>query len=162
MHCPNCGASLVISPFCDVAECSHCGASHALELAEAGRDRIVWGAALTGKECPRCGIDLLHAMLDGHPAEACPECRGVMLTNAAFGAIVRHRRAEYRGDDFVPRPVDLDRLTDPVRCPGCQRTMEVHPYYGPGNQIIDSCCRCELVWVDSGELTAIERAAGVR
>jgi Zn-finger nucleic acid-binding protein len=40
--------------------------------------------------------------------------------------------------------------------------MEVHPYYGPGSQVIDSCHRCRLVWIDSGELAAIEKAPGRR
>lgn len=162
MHCPNCGAALVISPFCDVAECVHCGSTHVLQLTGAGNDRIVWGEEPTGTNCPRCGIELLHAMLDGHRTEACPECRGILLSNADFGAIIRHRRAEYHGETFVPRPIDLDQLSDPIYCPRCRRTMEVHPYYGPGNQIIDSCPRCGLVWVDWGELTAIERAPGAR
>ena len=30
--------------------------------------------------------------------------------------------------------------------------MSTHPYYGPGNVIIDSCETCNLVWLDFGEL----------
>jgi Zn-finger nucleic acid-binding protein len=40
--------------------------------------------------------------------------------------------------------------------------MDVHPYYGPGSQVIDSCPHCRLVWLDAGELAAIERAPGRR
>jgi Zn-finger nucleic acid-binding protein len=125
-------------------------------------DRVGWSDEFTSFTCPRCEQALVKAALDDHPALACPDCRGVMLANAAFGALVRQRRAAFRGAEFTPRPIDLEQLSDPVSCPGCGRTMEVHPYYGPGNQIIDSCCRCNLVWIDSGELTAIERAPGLR
>jgi Zn-finger nucleic acid-binding protein len=38
--------------------------------------------------------------------------------------------------------------------------METHPYYGPGNVIIDSCAACDLVWLDFGELTQIVDAPG--
>jgi Zn-finger nucleic acid-binding protein len=38
--------------------------------------------------------------------------------------------------------------------------METHPYYGPGNVIIDSCSRCELIWLDFGELKQIADAPG--
>ena len=38
--------------------------------------------------------------------------------------------------------------------------METHPYYGPGNVIIDSCARCEFVWLDFGELKQIADAPG--
>ena len=162
MHCSNCGAALELTPFSDVADCGHCGTTTLLQRAENGLDRIVWSEEPMGTICPRCEDSLVRAALEGCPAEACPQCRGVMLTNAAFGSIVRQRRADYRSAEFTPRPIDLDQLSDPVYCPGCQRTMEVHPYYGPGQQIIDSCVRCGLVWIDSGELTAIERAPGLR
>ena len=162
MHCPNCGAALEFAPFSDVAECAHCGTTQSVRTLENGTDRVLWGQEQTGTACPRCAEGLVQATIEGNRAEACPHCRGVMLPNAVFGDIVRRRRAEYRGAEFIPRPVDLEQLSDPIYCPGCRRTMEVHPYYGPGNQIIDSCCRCGLVWIDSGELTAIERATGLR
>jgi Zn-finger nucleic acid-binding protein len=40
--------------------------------------------------------------------------------------------------------------------------MEVHPYYGPGNVVVDSCCHCGLVWLDAGEISMIETAPGAR
>jgi Zn-finger nucleic acid-binding protein len=36
--------------------------------------------------------------------------------------------------------------------------MDTHYYGGSGNVIIDDCSRCELNWLDSGELTHIVRA----
>jgi len=38
--------------------------------------------------------------------------------------------------------------------------MEAHPYYGPGNVIMDSCGHCDLVWLDFGELRQIVDAPG--
>jgi hypothetical protein len=38
--------------------------------------------------------------------------------------------------------------------------MDVHPYFGPGNVIIDTCGTCDLVWLDFGELKQIEDAPG--
>lgn len=162
MNCSNCGAAFDVAPFSDIAECAYCGTMTSLRSAERGLDRIVWSEDLSGTDCPRCGEDLVRASLDGNRAEACPHCRGVMLANQVFGSLVRERRATYRGTDNLSHPVDLDQLSDPIYCPSCHRTMEVHPYYGPGHQVIDSCSRCALVWVDSGELTAIERAPGIR
>ncbi|MFO0917574.1 MAG: zf-TFIIB domain-containing protein [Planctomycetaceae bacterium] len=162
MHCSTCGALIDVAPFSEVATCEHCGTTRELRLLEAGLDRVIWTEEDTGTPCPRCGEGLVRAQLDGYTVGGCPECHGVLLANSSFGAIVRRRRQNYRAAPFTPRPVDLDELTDPVYCPGCERTMGVHPYYGPGCQIIDSCGRCELVWIDSGELTAIERAPGLR
>jgi hypothetical protein len=38
--------------------------------------------------------------------------------------------------------------------------MATHPYYGPGNVIIDTCEPCEVVWLDFGELKQIVAAPG--
>jgi len=38
--------------------------------------------------------------------------------------------------------------------------MATHPYYGPGNVVIDSCGQCELIWLDFGELEQIVAAPG--
>ncbi len=37
--------------------------------------------------------------------------------------------------------------------------MDTHYYEGGGNVVIDDCSRCELNWLDSGELLIIGRAA---
>ena len=38
------------------------------------------------------------------------------------------------------------------------RRMDTHYYADGGNVIIDDCSRCELNWLDAGELTAIIHA----
>ena len=38
--------------------------------------------------------------------------------------------------------------------------MDVHPYYGPGNVVIDTCSACDMVWLDYGELKQITDAPG--
>jgi Zn-finger nucleic acid-binding protein len=40
--------------------------------------------------------------------------------------------------------------------------MEVHPYYGPGNIVVDSCVDCGFIWLDHGELTRVEQASSGR
>lgn len=40
--------------------------------------------------------------------------------------------------------------------------MDVHPYYGPGNIVIDTCVECGLVWLDHGELTRVEQASAAQ
>jgi Zn-finger nucleic acid-binding protein len=39
-----------------------------------------------------------------------------------------------------------------------QGFYDTHYYGGPGNVIIDDCSRCELNWLDNGELMTIVRA----
>ena len=38
--------------------------------------------------------------------------------------------------------------------------MDVHPYYGPGNIVIDTCSRCDVIWLDFGELKQVTDAPG--
>jgi Zn-finger nucleic acid-binding protein len=38
--------------------------------------------------------------------------------------------------------------------------MDVHPYYGPGNIVIDTCGTCQLLWLDHGELASVIDAPG--
>jgi hypothetical protein len=86
----------------------------------------------------------------------------LLLVDEVFAEIVRVRRAKYVGVNRVSTAIDRAQLERECSCPGCGRSMETHAYYGPGNQVIDSCATCGLVWVDSNELAAIEQAAGRR
>jgi len=42
-----------------------------------------------------------------------------------------------------------------IACPACHQLMDTHPYYGPGNVVINDCGGCGLVWLDFGELDRI-------
>ena len=86
---------------------------------------------------------------------------GYELTDAGKSrALDALSQSEYYGAMPVPlEPLELQRRVD---CPRCHAPMDVHPYYGPGNTVIDSCRSCGLVWLDQGEITRIERAPGRR
>lgn len=38
--------------------------------------------------------------------------------------------------------------------------MNTHPYYGPGNVVIDTCSHCEVIWLDRAELGTTTGAPG--
>ncbi len=38
--------------------------------------------------------------------------------------------------------------------------MQTHPYYGPGNIVIDTCGHCNAIWLDHGELGRAVNAPG--
>ena len=80
-----------------------------------------------------------------------------------FGAIVNERRSKRaHREQEIARPIDHSTRSRRLRCPACERSLETHPYYGPGNVVIDSCAECGYVWLDHGELASVERAAGGR
>lgn len=162
MNCSKCASPLTLRPFADRAQCVYCGGVEMLTGHENGLDRLVWSEEPVETDCPRCERALIRVAVDGNTAAACAECHGVLLSNHVFGAVVQQRRSGFRGAESVPQLVDRTQLHQPAHCPGCEGHMETHVYGGPGCQVIDSCAACHLVWIDSGELAAIERAPGRR
>ncbi|HUQ69573.1 MAG TPA: zf-TFIIB domain-containing protein [Planctomycetaceae bacterium] len=162
MNCLNCGAPLSWTPGAAVLHCGFCRSHRPLHIAAELADRVAWLGTTSERTCPACENPLERAVLDKTPAEACPVCHGLLIADEAFALVIRERRANYNGADVIPTPLDPTRLAGGVDCPDCQRPMERHCYGGPGNQIIDTCSPCGLVWLDCGELAVIETAAGRR
>ncbi len=113
--------------------------------------------------CPACSDCLQTAQLEGRPVLYCTGCFGVLVRREHFGAIVNERRSRRVGlEQEEMRPIDPNETPRHLRCPACEDHMETHPYYGPGNVVIDSCAKCDSVWLDHGELSRVERAVGGR
>lgn len=110
--------------------------------------------------CPQCGATLYRAVVDGEPALHCRRCQGILLERGRFEQVLCVRRSKARGPAVRPRPVPLEQLKRAVTCPRCRQRMHTHPYYGPGNFIIDNCYQCHLVWLDHGELRSATEAPG--
>ncbi len=113
--------------------------------------------------CPCCDVPLRAGEIDGHPVLYCGECGGVLMRNGAFGTVLRDRRSRHvDGEPADVRPLDRNAALREIDCPSCGRRMETHPYYGPGNVMIDSCSHCELVWLDHAELADLASAVAPR
>ena len=112
--------------------------------------------------CPCCGLQMSKAVIDDEIIESCSNCKGLFIDREKFHDIAWSRRAAFEGADEAQIPISQEELKESRDCPKCHNTMETHPYYGPGNAVVDSCSRCQYVWLDAGELTTIERAPGVR
>ncbi len=121
---------------------------------------VVVSQQVSQHACPECQQPLAHGTLAAQPVWTCVRCRGVLATNEDFALIVKRVRARFDGPRETRRPVCESELSRELHCPACKRRMETHPYYGPGGVVIDSCAACHLVWLDAGELRAIERAEG--
>ena len=161
VNCPNCGAPLSLGRSGSCLQCPFCGTSTVMPTSRL-EDCVVPLGQPTDRNCPVCLQTLVEAVIAEREGEFCPRCHGILVPSDDFLRIVQERRAEYSGVDAEPTPIDPEALNRRISCPACHATMDVHPYYGPGNTVIDSCCTCELVWLDSGELTTIERAPGCR
>ncbi len=162
LNCRNCGAPLPSDLENGRHVCDYCNShsappreSHLLEeIVDLGRD--------AGIDCPVCSNRLTSGLIDDSPVAWCSGCRGVMFADDVFALTVRSRRSLYKDAGRIPRSVDPSAYDRKLKCSRCSRRMQVHPYYGPGNVVIDSCLPCRVVWIDAGELTQIEQAAGRR
>jgi Zn-finger nucleic acid-binding protein/predicted RNA-binding Zn-ribbon protein involved in translation (DUF1610 family) len=161
-HCHTCGAPVNSLAAAGRLTCDYCGTVHILRPETASMDRLSWLSELGEHDCPLCRNSLAMALVDHQKVEACPKCLGLLMPRTTFASVVTDRRARFKGLEDLPRALDERALAPEVDCPACSHRMETHRYYGPGNVAIDSCRECELVWVDSGELTQIERAPGAR
>lgn len=140
--------------------CRYCGSFHFLDTPETDGVRILETPAAP-RPCPRCASALATAQLDGaHAIQCCVSCRGVLLSRPEFAEVVHTRRTWATGQPVPPAPLKREELERVITCPSCSGRMAAHPYYGPGNVIIDSCDRCDLVWLDWGELKQIADAPG--
>jgi Zn-finger nucleic acid-binding protein len=161
MNCRNCAAAMELFERRRYYYCRYCGTFEFLDAPETDGIRVL-ERRTDAQACPLCQAPLAKSLLDGaHTIQHCEKCRGALLERAVFAYAVSQRRAHARGPGI--RPVEQDRreLQRRVSCPSCRTAMDVHPYYGPGNVVIDTCRKCDLVWLDFGELQQITDAPGL-
>ena len=161
MNCQNCGAAMDLVGGRHYFFCTHCGSFHFPEGTTDQGVRVVQRdadhAPLRRLQAP-AGVG--GAAFGGAEVEYCENCRGVLLTRAHFAAVVDRQRAWASSPPVLPTPLDRRALQRSMRCSWCDGEMSTHPYYGPGNVIIDTCETCDLVWLDFGELQQIVDAPG--
>jgi Zn-finger nucleic acid-binding protein len=160
MNCRNCGGAMDLFATRGYFFCRYCGSFHFPETA--GHDGVrVLAETAPPLPCPACEHPLAHAMLDeSFHVRYCRNCRGALMKRTSFAAVVEKRRAWASDQPAPPVPLNRGELERKASCPACSTRMETHPYYGPGNVVIDSCLQCELIWLDFGELRQIVAAPG--
>jgi Zn-finger nucleic acid-binding protein len=155
MNCPDCGAPIHLADGSQSATCEYCGAVYVPEKSDEGVRVFDQPSELS---CPICRLPLRDATLARQRILYCARCRGSLIPMPVFVVLVQVLRAQ-RGDAAEiappPDPHQLDRAT---LCPQCGKRMDTHYYAGGGNVVIDDCSRCELNWLDAGELMAIAHA----
>jgi Zn-finger nucleic acid-binding protein len=157
LNCENCGAPLKLVPGRDYFFCEHCGSFH---FPDANRDGVRQLGEASNMACPVCREDLVTGSVEEVRVLTCPKCRGILVAQWNLYTIVRYMRSEFVEQDLPPQPLNRPELERAIACPSCGQRMDTHPYYGPGNVVIDNCARCGLVWLDFGELHRILGAAG--
>ena len=162
MNCPNCGAAMKLVDARDYFVCEYCTSFYFPTARPMAADGVQVLGERSDLNCPQCGNGLVAGTIERRRVLHCEQCRGVLATNPEFAEIVKRRRATHDGPTETPPPLQPEVLEREIRCPSCGRLMDTHPYYGPGNIVVDTCARCFLIWLDHGEIAAIGRAPGRR
>lgn len=157
--CKHCQEPLERSPDARYYFCSACDFFHFPHLDETPRAGPA-AQTLQDAKCPACEATLAAVELEGYPVHSCRGCHGMLVAHANFADVVRIRRGRNRDVQRMHAPIDPRAFERRVPCPACSQTMDVHPYYGPGPVVIDTCAACGLLWLDGGEMTRIESALG--
>lgn len=162
MKCDNCGAPLRLVAGRDYFCCDYCVTFHYPADTDESADGVKPLGEQAATNCPVCHAGLGVGSVEGRHVDYCAKCQGVFVSNDDFAGIVNARRARHTGPPDRPVPIDPEQLKRVLRCPACGKRMDAHPYYGPGNVVIDSCGACRMVWLDRGEIATIEAAPGER
>ena len=155
MNCENCGVPMRLVRDRDYWVCDYCSSLYFPQES--------WeGVRVLGKSsspaCPVCRTRLVSAAVNQILVFHCPKCRGILATPQDFRRIVDLHRYISRKQPHVLHPLEKHKLERRISCPHCHSPMDVHPYYRPGNTVIDSCGKRALVWLDHGEMTVIVTA----
>jgi Zn-finger nucleic acid-binding protein len=158
MNCENCGAPMTVYPNRDYFTCEYCGSFHIPAESEEGVRVLDQTSEEIG--CPVCQTTLHHAKIEKFRVYHCPNCHGNLAGQDTFVNIIKYRRSRAVGLADIPQPLDPAELERETYCPLCAQLMSTHPYYGPGNIVIDLCLKCRVLWLDHGELGKVVDAPG--
>ncbi|MEN9578579.1 MAG: hypothetical protein RJA70_1588 [Pseudomonadota bacterium] len=114
--------------------------------------------------CPRDKTLLETIKYEGNiEVDRCGECRGMWLDKGELEAIQHsavHAHNEHleRLPDHIVDNIDVSDpdLSAPICCPKCGAEMEAREYAFCSRIIIDTCVEGCGVWLDPGEIEALE------
>ncbi|MEL6923752.1 MAG: zf-TFIIB domain-containing protein [Bacteroidota bacterium] len=114
----------------------------------------------SNRNCPRCEVALQLQYINERggniEVDQCPDCQGIWFDKGELDAL--EKVVEPVLVEFRKIPNEYDQLTG-LWCPNCQpqQMMDKHRHERDEQVIIDQCPQCEGVWLDSGELEAIQK-----
>jgi Zn-finger nucleic acid-binding protein len=115
--------------------------------------------------CPRDGAALDARTYEEHiEVDSCPTCRGMWLDSGELEAIQRSAKNDYtreldrlEAEDASHARVASQIAHGPIACPVCTKEMEIREYGYGAQVVIDTCVEGCGVWLDAGEIQALER-----
>lgn len=113
--------------------------------------------------CPRDGAALRQEQYEGVTIDVCGVCRGTWLDRGELEKIQEEKEVgdesrEQRPGVFGLRPELAEREDHiPIACLRCGGAMETREHGFASQVLVDSCVDGCGLWLDAGELQALER-----
>lgn len=115
-------------------------------------------------KCPRCRGGLARQRYEGVEVEFCAACWGYWLDRGELKAILKTRALQFSEEERdailkemareTARHADTGAATEPAPCARCGKRM--HPVRVQGTPVRVDLCREHGVWLDTGELKALQ------
>ncbi len=114
--------------------------------------------------CPRCGIATVAQKYESDvEIDRCEQCGGTWVGSGELERIQQVREHDLstqlrQPEDTVGDAIGmaLQRDLPPVTCPVCGDTAERKEYGFASQLLVDACVHGHGVWLDKGELEALE------
>ena len=152
MNCVNCGAPMRIVVDKMYFSCEYCGAVHYPAETPDGVRSLGQPSYI---KCSLCKEPLSYAAIEDIPVRYCEKCRGILIPVSLFVPAIQKRRRKLNHRPLPHPSLNQRELERRIACPQCGRTMDTHPYSGPGNIVIDNCPVCRVNWLDYQEFWRI-------
>jgi Zn-finger nucleic acid-binding protein len=115
-------------------------------------------------KCPRDGEVLARFTYESNVVvDKCPRCSGIFLDKGELEAIQEIKERSYEEElKVIPDDVAAayaiarQKQQGTANCPKCAREMFAKEYAYCSRILIDVCPTCAGVWLESGELKALE------
>lgn len=115
-------------------------------------------------KCPRDQEELKAATYESHiTVHMCPTCGGMWLDKGELEEIEEIIGHDYTAElsripDFIGNAFEMARQLSSrgISCPRCGVPTESTEYAYCSQVVIDRCPQCGGVWLDKGELEAVE------
>ena len=109
------------------------------------------------KKCPRCRIGLNETHVGELTVDGCVGCGGVWFDAKELNAVAAHGSGNLKTleQQYWPSVAGVEKAQQ-ATCPNCEIALTTFEFpHSPGIPL-DGCMQCKGIWVDDGELAAIQ------
>ena len=104
-------------------------------------------------KCPKCELEMQRSTYQGVEVDRCSTCNGIFLDQGEVEHVLNQGITPLIESGVVHEAAKKADLK-PATCHTCERPMQ--PMRGLANVLFDYCITCRGMFLDAGELSAIQ------